>query len=281
LQEIIDTHNHLWQYEDNEFFSWIQEGMDVLRQDFSINQLEQTLQANGVAGSLLVHAVARLDESKVLLALAEKHNMVRGVVGWCDIVAGAETVKAQIQELRACGNKLKGIRYLSQGLPPEHLLSDSFVEGVREVGRAGLVYELLVTTEQLDAAAELVKQVEETNFILEHIAKPPIKAREIHPWAEKINGLAASPRVACKISGMVTEADWQQWKPADFVPYLDTVYEAFGQERLIFGSDWPMLLVATDYGGVKGIITAWVATHKEIDSDKIFADNARRIYHLD
>lgn len=281
MQEIIDTHNHLWQYEDNEFFSWIQEGMEVLRQDFSIEQLKQTLQAGGVAGSILVQAVAKLEESKALLALAEKQDMIRGVVGWCDMAKGAETVKAQIQELCACGSKLKGIRYLSQGLPPEHLLTDPFVAGVREVGRAGLVYELLVTTEQLEAATDLVSRVKETAFILEHIAKPPIKEGKIHPWLEKIKSLAESPRVACKISGMVTEDDWQQWKPADFVPYLDTVYEAFGQERLIFGSDWPMLLVATDYDGVKGIITSWLAKHREIDSDKIFSGNARRIYHLE
>ena len=281
MQEIIDTHNHLWQYEDNEFFSWIQDGMDVLRQDFTIEQLKQTLQTDGVAGSILVQAVTRLEESKALLALAEDQEMIRGVVGWCDMAQGAETVKAQIQELRTCGSKLKGIRYLSQGLPPEHLLTDSFVDGVREVGRAGLVYELLVTTEQLDAATELVSRAKETSFILEHIAKPPIKVQQIHPWAEKIKGLAAVPQVACKVSGMVTEADWQQWKNADFEPYLDTVYAAFGEERLIFGSDWPMLLVATDYAGVKGILTAWLKKHEEIDSDKIFAGNARRIYCLD
>lgn len=280
MQEILDTHNHLWQYEDNDYFSWIEKGMDVLRRDFTVDLLEETLKKNNVAGSILVQAIARLDESETLLKIASKKIFVRGVVGWCDIAHGESVVREQIKKLRTCGNKLKGIRYLSQGLPPEHLLTPEFVAGVREVGRAGLIYELLVTTEQLDAAAELVRKVPETSFVLEHIAKPSIKTHSIQPWAEKIQNLANLSNVSCKISGMVTEDDWQKWKNEDFEPYLDTVYHAFGEDRLIFGSDWPMLLVATNYKGVKGIIESWLEHHPEIDVEKIWSANAKRIYHL-
>lgn len=281
MQKILDTHNHLWKYEPNDYFSWIQDGMDVLRRDFTMDILKETLVKNDVAGTILVQAIARLDESKDLLRLAEKESLVRGVVGWCNIAEGADVVRLQIDELRACGRKLKGIRYLSQGLSPEHLLTPDFVSGVQEVGRAGLVYELLVTTEQLDSAAELVRRASHTSFVLEHIAKPPIKARQLEPWAEKIKKLATQPQVACKISGMVTEDDWQNWQVDDFVPYLDVVYKAFGQERVIFGSDWPMLLVAADYAGVKQVIASWMRHHAEISPARIWSENACRIYQLD
>lgn len=280
MQEILDTHNHLWQYEDNDYFSWIEKGMDVLRRDFTIDFLEETLKKNNISGSILVQAIARLDESEALMRIANQNEIVRGVVGWCDIAGGESVVREQIKKLRTYGDKLKGIRYLSQGLPPEHLLTPDFVAGVREVGRSGLVYELLVTTEQLDAASELVEKVPGTSFVLEHIAKPSIKMHRMQPWAEKIQKLAKYPYVACKVSGMVTEDDWKNWKNEDFEPYLDVVYHAFGQERLMFGSDWPMLFVATDYKGVKGIVQSWLNHHPEIDAERFWGANAKRIYHL-
>lgn len=280
-QKIIDTHNHVWKLQQNENFSWISDDMDRIRRDFFLDDLQKVLVDNQVAGSILVQAIPVIEESEWLMDLADKHEIIKGVIGWCDLSKGSEAVQAAIDRLRRKGAWLKGIRFMSQGLPAKHLLETDFIEGCRTVGENGLIYELLVTAEQLPQTLELVRACPEVTFVIEHIAKPAIKAQKIRFWKENMQNIAQiSDKIYCKISGMVTEADWHHWTQKDFEPYMDTVYEAFGQDRIMFGSDWPVSLVGAEYHQVVGIVNEWMAKHTEIDCDKVFYKNATKVYKI-
>lgn len=279
--KIIDTHNHLWKLQQNENFSWILDGMDRIRRDFFFDDLEKVLTDNQVTGSILVQAIPVMEESEWLLDLADKHEIIKGVIGWCDVRKGSVAVQTAIDRLRRKGSLLKGIRFMSQGLPPKHLLESDFIEGCCTVGKNGLVYELLVTADQLPQTLELVRACPEVSFVIEHIAKPAIKSQEIRAWKENMRKIAQlSNKIYCKISGMVTEAEWHQWMQKDFEPYMDVVYEAFGQDRIMFGSDWPVSLVAADYHQVVQIVNEWLAKHTDIDCDKVFYKNAVKVYKI-
>ncbi len=280
-QKIIDTHNHLWILENNDNFSWILDGMDRIRRDFLFKDLEKVLTDNHVTGSILVQAIPVIEESEKLLELAQKKDLIKGVIGWCNIDQGRAKVQSEILNLKNKGSFLKGIRFMSQGLPAKHLIEADFVEGCRTVGENGLVYELLVTVDQLPEAIKLVRKCPEVTFVIEHIAKPNIKMHEISSWQENMNKIAlASDKVYCKISGMVTEADWHNWKQDDFEPYIDSIYKAFGENRMMFGSDWPVSLTAAEYPQVVGIVDKWLLKHPEIDPDKIFFQNATKVYKI-
>jgi L-fuconolactonase len=278
-QKIIDTHNHLWKLK-GEHFSWITEGMDVIRRDFSFVDLKKVLLENQVSGSILVQAIPTIEESEELLKIADDNELVKGVIGWCDIRKGAK-VQQDIDHLRQSGSLLKGIRFMSQGLSAKHLLKPDFIEGCRTVGKNRLVYELLITANQLPEAIELVKQCPDVTFVIEHIAKPAIQKQEISLWQENMMKIAqASDKIYCKISGMVTEADWEKWQQKDFEPYIDSVYRAFGQDRIMFGSDWPVALVAAEYEQVVKILNKWLEKNIELDKNKLFYKNAENVYSL-
>lgn len=278
-RRIIDTHNHLWEI-GGSHFDWINDEMSVIRRNFYANDLLEILSSNNVGGSILVQAVPELEETEWLLDIAEENEFVKGVIGWCDISKGSECGK-DIQKLLERSKLLKGIRYMSQDLPPDHLIDRNFIEGVMEVGRQGLVYELLIKHNQLESAIELVKACPDTTFVVEHIAKPDIKNGNLEKWAQDIKKLAdISDKVNCKISGMVTEADWKNWSKEDFEPYIRTVFEAFGEDRVVFGSDWPVLMVAASYDQVIGLVSDWLDENDSFDKDKFFYDNAMRIYNL-
>lgn len=277
MKSIIDTHNHLWKCE-GEHFSWILEG-SVIRRDFSIEELKQTLLAHGVSGSVLVQAVPTLEESCWLLEIARQEPLVKAVVGWVDVAAGAAAVDKGLDLLLQCSSKLKGIRYMSQGLPPGHLFDDDFVEGVRAIGARGLVYELLIKAGQLDAAERLIECCPQVSFVIEHIAKPDIRHHVIEPWRSSIARIAQRhANVSCKLSGMVTEADHENWVEADIEPYMTVVFDAFGPDRVMFGSDWPVSLLAADYGRLVSLCDSHLRSHPGIDRDKFYALNAERIY---
>ena len=279
---IIDTHNHLWKLENNDDFSWITVGMEKIKRDFTFSDLQKTLMVNKVQGSILVQAIAQTQESEKLLQLADRKELIKGVVGWCDIAKGGQYVQNAIDNLRNKGSLLKGIRYMSQGLPKEHMIQHKFIEGCQTVGKNGLVYELLVTAEQLDAAVILVQSCPDVTFVIEHIAKPDIKNHKIKIWKTRMKELlSSSDKIYCKVSGMVTEADWENWQENDFLPYLDAVYEIFGDDNIIFGSDWPVSLTAAEYLQVVEIIKRWLVMHPEVESDKIFYANAVKLYQLE
>lgn len=273
----IDAHQHFWRYSAAEY-PWIGGGMARLARDHLPAELEAAARPVGVAGSVAVQARQSLEETRWLLELADENPFVRGVVGWVDL--RSERVAEEIATFGG-HEKFIGVRHVVQDEPdPRFLLGEDFVRGVRILHQFGLVYDLLLYPRQLPAAIELAGMLPEQPFVLDHLAKPWIKTGEITDWRRDIEALAAHPNVACKLSGLVTEAAWRQWQRADFTPYLDVALAAFGPERLMFGSDWPVCLLSGEYAEVIGIIEDFVAGLTPGEQSLILGNTAGRVYHL-
>jgi len=273
----IDAHQHFWSYSAPEY-PWIGAGMERLARDYSPADLATVAEPLGVAGSVAVQARQSLEESRWLLHLADEHPFIRGVVGWVDL--RSEWVAEEIAIL-AQHEKFVGVRHVVQDEPdPRFLLGESFVRGLRHLHPFGLAYDLLIYPHQLPAAVELAGLLPEQTFILDHLAKPRIKAGEIAEWRRDIEALARHANVACKLSGLVTEAAWRQWKRADFTPFLDVALDAFEPERLMFGSDWPVCLLSGEYADVVGIIDDFIASLAPAEQTLIRGDTTRRVYRL-
>jgi len=223
-----------------------------------------------------VQARQSLAESRWLLSLADESPLIRGVVGWVDL-RSAE-VGAQLKELSA-HPRFRGVRHVVQDEANDRfMLGADFQRGIAQLADFGLTYDLLIYPRQLPAAIELVRRFPRQRFVLDHIAKPAIRTGVLSPWREQVRELAASPNVLCKVSGMVTEADPAVWKPADFEPFLDTVFAAFGPARLMYGSDWPVSLLAATYERQHALVADYVNRHAPTATDKIFGDNAAWFY---
>jgi len=277
----IDSHQHFWNY-SAAAYPWIGTGMERLASDFLPADLEAVARPVGVVGSVAVQARQSLDESRWLLWLADRDPFIHGVVGWVDL--RSERVTEDLVAL-ARHEKFVGVRHVVQDEPdPRFVLGDAFVQGVRMLHQFGLTYDLLLYSHQLPAAIELVSLVPEQPFVLDHLAKPPIKppqkAGELAAWRRDIETLARHDNVCCKLSGLVTEAAWRQWKPADFTPFLDVALAAFGPHRLMFGSDWPVCLLSADYAEVVGIIDDFISTLTPAEQSLIWADTACRVYRI-
>jgi L-fuconolactonase len=273
----IDSHQHFWHYSPEEY-PWIGAGMERLARDYLPPDLEGVAGPVGVAGSVAVQARQSLAESRWLLQLADRHPFIRGVVGWVDL--RSDRVADDLAAL-APHERFVGVRHVVQDEPdPRFLLGEAFVRGLRQLERLGLTYDLLLYPTQLPAAVELVGMLPTQPFVLDHLAKPRIKAGEIDSWRRDIEALARHGNVCCKLSGMVTEAAWRQWKPEQFVPYLEVALAAFGPERLMFGSDWPVCLVAGDYAQVAGIVGDFLAALSPAEQESIWAGTATRFYGL-
>lgn len=273
----IDSHQHFWNYSAAEY-PWIGSGMERLTRDYLPADLAAVAGAEGVEGSVAVQARQSLAESRWLLGLAEEHPLIRGVVGWVDL--RSEGVATVLAELSTHG-KFVGVRHVVQDEPDlRFLLNADFVRGVRQLRPFGLTYDLLLYPPQLPAAVELVAMLPEQPFVLDHLAKPRIKTGGIQPWRRDIEALARHGNVCCKVSGMVTEAAWRGWKAADFRPYLDVVLEAFSPERLMFGSDWPVCLLAGEYADVVGIASDFVSRLSATEQSLLWGGTATRFYGL-
>jgi len=273
----IDAHQHFWNYSAAEY-PWIGAGMERLARDYSPADLAAVAGPLGVTGSVAVQARQSLEETRWLLGLADDNPFIRGVVGWVDL--RSERVAEEIT-LLARHENFVGVRHVVQDEPdPRFLLGEPFVRGLRHLRPFGLAYDLLVYPHQLPAAAELAGLLPEQTFILDHLAKPRIKTGEIAEWRCDIEALARHPNVACKFSGLVTEAMWRQWKRADFTPYLDVALAAFGPERLMFGSDWPVCLLSGEYADVVGIVDDFIAMLTPAEQALIWGGTARRFYRL-
>ncbi|GGH34246.1 amidohydrolase [Dyadobacter endophyticus] len=274
---VIDSHQHFWIF-DEERDSWITPEMEVIRRNFLPEDLWPVLKANKVDGCVAVQASQTDSETEFLLHLAEANDFVRGVVGWVDL----RTVNLYDQlERYSQFEKLKGFRHVAQGQPEGFLLQPEFIKGVGQLVAFDFTYDILIYQNQLKEAYNFAVRLPNVHFVLDHIAKPLIKAQELQPWAEDIRRLAELPNVHCKVSGMVTEANWQHWGKADFRPYLDVVFEAFGTERIMYGSDWPVCLVAGEYEGAKGILTDYLSMFSDDEVRDVMGNNARRFYNLD
>jgi L-fuconolactonase len=273
----IDSHQHFWRY-DAVRDAWITNAMAMLKRDFLPDNLAVELKSNGMDASIAVQADQSENETTFLLDLAEKNSDVAGVVGWVDFLAPRVGERL---EYFSHFSKLRGFRHIAQAeLDDRFLVRDDFVKGVAQLRAFGFTYDILIYPRQLPAAIELVAHLPEQHFVVDHCAKPEVKSGSLSPWAAQVREIAKNKNVFCKVSGLVTEADWKHWKADEFKPYLDVVFEAFGAERLMFGSDWPVCLLAGTYRQVVQLIEDYVKGFSPADKEKIFGGNAARFYRL-
>jgi len=277
LIERIDAHHHLWRYSNDEF-AWISPAMETLKRDFFAAELVGEMRAVGVAGCVAVQARQSLEETRWLLECAAECEAIRGVVGWVPL-ADPE-VGAILREFAADG-RLKGVRHIVQDEPDDDfILREDFGRGVAALLDTGLVYDLLVHERHLPQTVEFVRRHPEQAFVLDHLGKPKVGAGEIEGWREQIMRLAECGNVSCKLSGLVTEADWVNWTLDDLRPYLDVALEAFGAERLMAGSDWPVCLLASGYERWWATLEAWAEPLTDVQREQIFGGTAQRVYRL-
>jgi L-fuconolactonase len=273
----IDAHQHFWIYNPREY-GWMGPGMETLKRDYLPPDLARLLTAAGIDGTVAVQARQCLEESHWLLELADHYPFIKGVVGWVDLLS--MQVDEQLSKL-ARHRKFRGVRHVVHDEPDDgFMLREDFVRGISRLANYGLTYDLLLFPRHLPVACELVKRFPEQPFVVDHLAKPPVKAHELSPWEADLRCLAAFPNVYCKLSGMVTEADWQHWKPADFTPYLDVVLECFGTKRLMVGSDWPVCTLAGNYSQVMQISSDYLRKLSKDEQVAVWGDNAKRLYGI-
>lgn len=274
---IIDSHHHFWSYNSEEF-GWIDDDMATIRRNYFPENLAIELDENRVEGVVTVQARQSMEETDWLLQLAGENKFMKGVVGWMPLCDGAIE---SLLEKYSHNPWLKGVRHVVQGEPdPEFILGKAFNRGVALLKNYGLVYDILIFERQLPQTIRFVDQHPEQQFVVDHIAKPNIRNNEIERWSKNLRELALRPNVACKLSGMVTEADYWNWTEAQLQPYFDMVLEAFGPSRLMFGSDWPVCLVATRYACWIQVVNKAMKQLTSEEQHQIFYENAVKIYQL-
>jgi len=274
--KIIDSHQHFWQF-DPQRDAWIDDTMRILQRDFMPQDIAPIFAQNKVVGSIAVQADTSEAETSFLLDLAQKNPLILGVVGWADFT------QSQVEEtLEKFSDQpsLKGYRHIVQKEPNGFLDRKDFRAGIQKLAAYDYSYDLLVFPHQLEETIRFVKAFPNHRFVLDHLAKPYIKKKEISPWKEHLQELAAFPNVSCKVSGMVTEADWQNWKFNDFIPYLDIVTDAFGTDRLLFGSDWPVCLLGGRFEKILQLALSYYASFSTQEQEAIFYGNAQRFYKV-
>ena len=274
---IIDAHQHFWNYEPVKH-NWIEDNMSAIRKDFTPSDLKKVLIENGVDGCVAVQADQSLKETNFLLDLASKNDFVKGVVGWIDL--RADNIKGVLQEY--CQHeKLKGFRHIVQNEADHNfLLRPNFLRGISNLKEYKYVYDILIFPYQLGATLEFVKKFPNQKFIIDHIAKPYIKDGFYEGWATLMTAIAKHDNVYCKMSGMITEANFSSWTPEQIHPYMDLVMNVFGSERVLFGSNWPVCLVAGNYTKVKELITDFIAKLSANEQADIMGINAQKFYNL-
>ncbi|HMG85067.1 MAG TPA: amidohydrolase family protein [Terracidiphilus sp.] len=273
----IDAHQHFWKY-SAAAYDWINGDMAALQCDFLPADLQPLLAASGFEGSIAVQACQTIEETQWLLSLAEKSESIRGVVGWVDLCS--PDLPTQLETL-ANHPRLVGVRHVVQAEPDdEFMLRRDFQRGIARLADYGLTYDLLLYPRHLPVAVKLVQQFPQQRFVLDHIAKPGIADGLVEPWGSDIRELAQHENVCCKLSGMVTEARWKRWKPEDFRPYLDVVFEAFGAQRLMVGSDWPVCTLSATYAETIDIVNDYIRQLDLTQQDQILGGNCALFYGL-
>ena len=273
----IDSHQHFWKY-DPQKHSWISDEMGVLKRDFLPGDLKIELDKNDMDACVAVQADQSEDETNFLVNLAKNNPFIKGVVGWVDL--RSNQVEASLEKFR---NEplIKGFRHVVQDEPdPDFMLGAAFQNGINALQKYGYTYDILIYPQQLPATISMVQKFQNQPFIIDHIAKPHISSKSMDNWQSSIKKLGEFEHVYCKLSGMVTEAQWKTWKYEDFEPYLDVVFEAFKPERLVFGSDWPVCLLSAAYVDVKSIIEQYIWKLSEYEQNKIMGLNASHFYQL-
>ena len=276
-QMIIDSHQHFWKYEPVRH-SWINDEMSIIRKDFLPEDLAKVYSENGIDACVAVQADQTLEETDFLLDLADKNDFIKGVVGWADLRSeGIDTLLEKYNSEK----KLKGWRHVVQEEKDHNfLIRPDFLRGISYLEKYDYVYDILIFPHQLGATLEFVKKFPNQKFVIDHIAKPYIKDGFYEGWAVLMKDIAKQENVYCKLSGMITEADYKTWKPEEIHPYMLLALEAFGPERLMFGSDWPVCLVAGNYTQVKTLVTDFIKSLSTPEQKMIMAENAIEFYNL-
>lgn len=274
---IIDSHQHFWIYEA-EKHAWIDDEMKVIRKDFMPEDLKLVYQNNGIDGCVAVEADQTLAQTDFLLDLAEKNDFIKGVVGWVDLRASdIDTILKQYSKFP----KLKGFRHVVQAEADHNfVLRPNFLNGIAALEKYNFTYDILIFPHQLGAALELVRRFPNQKFIIDHIAKPYIKDGFYEGWATLMKAISEYKNVYCKLSGMATEADYNTWTPEQIEPYMQLVLDVFGANRILFGSDWPVCLVAGNYTKTKELVTNFIAKLSSDEQAAIMGGNAIKFYNL-
>ena len=273
----IDSHQHFWKF-DPVRDSWINDEMKFIQKDFLPADLQPILEQNGFDGCITVQSDQDYVENRFQLDNAEGNDFIKGIVGWVDLKS--RHVEKDLEYLSQF-EKMKGFRHVLQG---EHqrdlMLQASFMNGISLLNKYDFTYDILIFKDQLQYLPKFVSSFPDQPFVLDHISKPDIKTGNIDQWKKDISALGQFQNLYCKISGMVTEADWKAWKKENFKPYMDVVVETFGVDRIMFGSDWPVCLVAASYDEVVGIVEDYFSSFSEDEKEKFFALNAIEFYNL-
>jgi L-fuconolactonase len=273
----IDSHQHFWIFNEREF-AWIDDNMQIIRKDHLPLHLNDELRNIGFDGSVAVQARQCLEETDWLLQLSDQHDTIKGVIGWVDLQSSQ--VEEQLIKYTK-HQKMVGVRHVIHDEPDDDfMLGNNFLRGIRYLEKFNLTYDVLVFPKHLPNTIRFVEQFPKQLFVLDHMAKPFIKNKTVSPWKENIEHLAKFSNVYCKLSGMVTEADWRNWTKGDFKPYLDTVFSAFGTDRIMIGSDWPVCKVAGEYKQIMDIVMEYIQLFSNQDKNKILGENAIKAYHL-
>ena len=276
MSKRIDSHQHFWKF-DPVRDSWIDETMQNIQRDFLPEDLQPLLKENQFEGCVAVQASQSEEETEFLLDLASKNDFIKGVVGWVDL--RNENIEERLQFF-SDQKKLKGFRHVVQGEADDFMYGAEFRRGIAALKPFNYTYDILIFERQLPAAISLVKDFPNQKFVIDHIAKPDIKSGSIDSWKNGIEEIAKYDNVWCKISGMVTEANWKNWKPEDLKPYLDVIFENFSVDKLMYGSDWPVLNVASDYNEVVKTLEDYISKFSIEDQNKIWFENANEFYKL-
>lgn len=276
MSKRIDSHQHFWKF-DPVRDSWIDETMQNIQRDFLPEDLKPLLKENQFEGCVAVQASQSEEETHFLLDLASKNDFIKGVVGWVDLKN--ENIEERLKFF-SDQKKLKGFRHVVQGEADDFMFGTEFRNGIKALKTFDYTYDILIFERQLSAAISLVKDFPNQKFVIDHIAKPDIKSETIYSWKSGIEEIAKCENVWCKISGMVTEADWNNWKPEDLKPYLDVIFDNFSIDKLMYGSDWPVLNVASDYNEVVKTLEDYISKYSIEDQNKIWFENANAFYSL-
>ena len=276
MNKRIDSHQHFWKF-DPVRDSWIDETMSNIQRDFLPEDLLPILNENQFSGCVAVQASQSEEETHFLLELASKNDFIKAVVGWVDL--RDENISDRLQHFTA-HKKLKGFRHVVQGEADDFMYGEAFRRGIKALTAFDYTYDILIFERQLSAAVSLVSDFPDQKFVVDHIAKPDIKSGSINSWKKGIEEIAKYDNVWCKISGMVTEADWKNWKAEDLKPYLDVIFENFSIDKILYGSDWPVLNVASDYHEVVKTLEDYISKFSFEDQNKIWFENANSFYNL-
>ncbi|RXJ49426.1 amidohydrolase family protein [Gelidibacter gilvus] len=273
----IDTHQHFWGF-DPQRDAWITDDMSVIQRDFLPEDLQPLLQQQQLDGCIAVQADTSEKETTFLLELADQHDFIKGVVGWVDLCS--DTIEARINYFSKY-KKLKGLRHIVQAEPDGFMLRKDFQRGISALEKYNLTYDILIFPHQLEDAIKLVEAFPRQKFIVDHGAKPYIKDGKIKTWKSQMETLAGFENVACKVSGLTTEANWKDWDNTTMQPYLDVIFNAFGTKRTLFGSDWPVSLLAGTYAETIALVEDYISKFSETEQQQIMGLNAKTWYHLE